>query len=268
MHLIRRIYENAMEDDLMGEAAKMAYFFFLSLFPLVVILLTLTQQIGGAEVFSRLSDAVRPTVPDYAWTFVDDLIREVSSRGEPELLSASLVVALWAASSGVASLTRGLNAMYNVKDPRSWVKRRLLALGILLASVVLVVISAATFIPLRRELFTDDLWSAWPYLRWIGSFLLLTAAAWLAYRFLPARSARIGGVPAVVGAAVASILWLLISTGFSMYIANVARYGRLYGAVGAVIVLLIWFYLSALVLLIGGEFAATMAAERRRREVA
>jgi membrane protein len=265
MHLTRRTFENAREDDLLGEAAKMAYYFFLSLFPLVVVLLTLTQQIGGAEAFSRIAETVRPTVPEYAWTFVDDLIREVSARGEPELLSASLVLAMWAASSGVASFMRGLNAMYNVTDPRSWVQRRLLAVGILMASVILLVLGATAFIPFSQELVGGDLRRVWPFLRWPTGFLLLGTMAWLSYRYLPARGARIAGVPTLAGAALASGLWLLIWAAFSMYIANVSRYGRIYGAVGAVIVLLIWFYLSALVLLLGGELAATMAAGRRSR---
>jgi membrane protein len=265
MELVRRMIENAQEDDILGEAAKMAYFFFLSLFPLVVLLLTLTQQIGGVDAFARISESVRRTVPEYAWTFVDDLITEVSTRGQPELLSASLVLALWASSSGVASLMRGLNAMYNVKDPRPWITRRLLAVGILLCSVVLIVLGSAAFVPVTQQLFSGGFSNAWPYLRWPAGFLFLAMTAWLSYRYLPARGARIGGPPTLVGAALASTLWLLIWYAFSVYITHVARYGRLYGTVGAVIVLLIWFYLSALVLLVGGEVAATLAAERRRR---
>jgi membrane protein len=257
-HLVRALYRAAAKDDLAGEAAKMAYFFFLSLFPLLLVVFTLTGIIGGDAAFQRIASAGRTAVPDYAWQFVRELIREVTERSRPGILSFGVVLTVWAASNGVAALTTGLNTIYDVRESRSWWKRRLLALAVLLAAVLLVVIAATLLIPGQRWLRGHGFAAVWNVLQWPLALGILTAAAWLAYRFLPAREQRDGGMEAVVGALVASGLWVLATLLFRLYIANFSRYARVYGAVGAVIVLLIWFYIAALSLLMGAELAATL----------
>lgn len=264
----RATFRNARADDLAGEAAKMAYYFFLSLFPLVLVLLAVTGIVGGESAFSRITQAVQPTVPDYAWQFVTSLIREVTDRRRPGALSFGAVFALWAASSGVAALMGGLNTMYDVEERRPWWKRRLLALGVMGVGGVLLVLGAAAFIPTEAWLQGREGLASLSYARWPLTFLLLTGTAWIAYLFLPAVEQRPSSRMTLVGAGVASALWIVATLLFQMYIAGFGRYSRVYGAVGAVIVLLIWFYISALAVLVGGELAATLesgGAERAAR---
>ena len=246
----------------------MAYFFFLSLFPLVLVLLAVTGIVGGESAFGRITQAVRTTVPDYAWQFVSSLIREVTDRRRPGTLSVGVIFALWAASSGIAALMGGLNTMYDVEEGRPWWKRRLVALGVLAVGAVLLVLSTAAFIPTETWLRDRGLGVAWSYARWPLSFLLLTATAWMAYSFLPAGSERPSGRHTLVGAAVASALWIGATLLFRLYIAGFGRYSRVYGAVGAVIVLLIWFYIAALAMMVGGELAATLESRRAPRGAA
>lgn len=101
-------------------------------------------------------------------------------------------------------------------------------------------------------------WALLSCARWPLGFLLLTGTVWIAYSFLPAGDARPSGRKTLVGAGVASTLWIVATLLFRMYIADFARYSRVYGAVGAVIVLLIWFYITALAVLVGGELVATL----------
>lgn len=102
--IARDTFRNARADDLTGEAAKMAYYILLSLFPLVLVLLAVTGILGSESAFNRITQAARTTVPDYAWQFVSSLIQEVTDRRRPGTLSFGVIFALWAASSGVASL--------------------------------------------------------------------------------------------------------------------------------------------------------------------
>lgn len=259
------LYRAAVADDLSGEAAKMAYFFFLSLFPLLLVLFALTGIIGGDAAFARIASTARSAVPNYAWQFVRELIREVTDRSRPGILSLGIVMTVWAASGGVAALTAGLNRIYDVREWRSWWKRRLLALGVLVAVVLLLVIGATLMIPGQRWLRSLGFGPAWNVLHWPLTLGLLTTTAWLAYRFLPARDQRNAGAEAVIGAVVASSLWLAVTLLFRLYIANFSRYSSTYGAVGAVIVLLIWFYIAALSLLVGGELSATLQQTTRTK---
>ncbi len=246
----------------------MAYFFFLSLFPLVLVLLTLTGIVGGESAFDRITQAVQSTVPDYAGQFVTNLIREVTDRRSPGTLSLGVVFALWAASSGIAALMGGLNTMYDVEEGRPWWKRRLLALGVLTVGAVLLVVGVAAVIPTEAWLRERGLGVSMSYARWPLGFLLLTGAAWIAYWFLPAGDARPSGRKTLIGAGVASALWIVATLLFRLYIASFGRYNRVYGAIGAVIVLLLWFYITALAVLVGGELAATLQSGRETRKSA
>ena len=254
----RATVRNARADDLAGEAAKMAYFFFLSLFPLVLVLLALTGIVGAESAFGRIMQAVQTTIPAYAWQFVASLIREVTEGGNPGTLSFGVLFALWTASSGVAALMGGLNTMYDVEERRPWWKRRLVALGVLAVGAVLLVVGSAAFIPTESWLRDRGLWAPWSIARWPAGFLLLAGTAWIAYSYLPAGRQRPSGRKALVGALAASALWIVATLVFRWYIAGYGRYNRVYGAIGAVIVLLIWFYIAALAMLIGGELAATL----------
>jgi len=266
--VVRATFRNARADDLTGEAAKMAYYFFLSLFPLVLVLLAVTGTFGGERVFDRITQAAQKTVPDYAWQFVRTLIQEVTSRRKPGTLSIGVVFALWASSSGVAALTGGLNTMYDERDQRPWWRRRLLALGVLAVGSVLVVLGAAALIPTEGWLRDRGLGALWSYARWPVAFLLITGTIWIAYTFLPAGDDRPSGRKTLIGAGIASLLWLVATLLFRLYIASFGSYSRVYGANGAVIVMLLWFYISALAALVGGELAATLESGGATRTAA
>ena len=265
VRVARDTYREARNDDLAGEAAKMAYFFFLSLFPLIVVVFSLTGIFGGDAAFTRIATAARSTMPDYAWQFVRELIREVTENNSPGTLSFGIVLTIWAASGGITALTGALNTIYDVREPRSWWRRRLLGVGVLMGGVILIVLGSVAFIPTGDWLRDSGLGAAWRLLKWPLTILFLTGTAWLAYHFLPARNQ--GGVwwETLIGALVASVTWIVATLLFRFYIANYSRYSRVYGTLGAVIVLLLWFYLSALAVLVGGELAATLESRRGRR---
>ena len=261
--IVRATYRGAREDDLAGEAAKMAYFFFLSLFPLILVIFSLTGIVGGEAAFNRITQVAETAVPQHAWQFVSEVITEIRERERPGVLSLGILLTLWAASNGIAALTRGLNTMYDVEDARPWWRRRVLALGVLAASVVLIVVGATLFVPGMSWLRDVQLDAAWRWGRWPIAAALLVGLVWLAFRHLPARDQRSAWRETLVGAIVASAVWILATLLFRVYITNFGRYGRTYGAVGAVIVLLIWFYISGLAVLVGGELAATLEARER-----
>ena len=247
----------------MGEAAKMAFFFFLSLFPMILVVFSLTGLVGGPAAFERITTIAESTVPEYAWQFVSAVIAEITERNRPGVLSVGILLTVWAASNGIAALTGGLNTMYDVTESRPWWRRRLLALAILATGVVVVVGGASLLVYGMTLVRGTPLGAVWRAARWPVGWLLLVGIIWLAYRHLPAREQRGSWRETLVGAVAAGVLWTLATLLFRLYIANFSRYGRTYGAVGAVIVLLLWFYISALAILLGGELAATIEAWKR-----
>lgn len=255
---LRDLVSDAIADDIGGESAKVAYYFFLSLFPFIVVVFAVTGLVGGNEAFQWITRAIAAPVPDAAWRFVRDLIREVTDHRRPGVLSAGIVLTLWAASGGIAALTGALNAMYDLRETRGWVKRHLIALAVLTLSVVLIVLAATAFVPGLGLLRRNGMSAAWSVARWPLALTLLTVATWLAYTYLPARKQHELRAKTSVGAATAIALWALATWVFQFYVSTIGRYGRVYGALGAVIALLIWFYLSAFAVLLGGEVAAQL----------
>jgi membrane protein len=262
---LKTTVHEAQRDDLPGEAAKIAYFFLLSLFPAVLIIFALTGIVGGDAAFTYITDAAKAFVPASAWQFVQDLIREITDRERPGVLSLGIVITLWGASNGIAALTMALNKVYDVREGRGWWRRRGLALLILVVGAVLLVLGAAAFVPSVAWLGGTWFMPLWNVLRWALAFVLVASAIWLAYYMLPARNQRGALRETAIGAVVATTGWALATGAFGLYVNNFARYGRMYGAIGAIIVLMIWFYITALAVLAGGELAAVLEQRQARR---
>ncbi|MGQ0712569.1 MAG: YihY/virulence factor BrkB family protein [Gemmatimonadaceae bacterium] len=252
-----------MDDDFVGEAAKMAYFFFLSVFPALLIVFSLTGFIGGDATFARITTIVRTLTPPDVSGFLHQFVAEVARERRPGMLSFGALVLFWAGSSGIAALTEALNAIHGVSEGRGWLSRRALALTILAVGSILIVLGTVMAIGGIAALRALGLSALWDVVRWPLAAALPLSALWLAFYFLPDRGRRGGAWEALVGASVAILLWALATILFSVYLNNIRDYSRVYGAIGAVIALLIWFFLSALAVLIGGVVDASL--ERRHR---
>lgn len=242
----------------------MAYFFFLSVFPALLIVFSLTGFVGGDDAFARITTIVRTLTPADASGFLHEFIAELAREPRPGMLSFGAVVLFWAGSSGIAALTEALNAIHGVSEGRGWLGRRALALTILAVGSVLIVLGTVVVVGGIAGLRALGLSAVWDVIRWPLAAALPLAALWLAFYFLPDRGRRGGAWEALVGASVAVLLWALATMLFTVYLNNIRDYSRVYGAIGAVIALLIWFFLSALAVLIGGVVDASL--ERRHRQ--
>lgn len=262
--LVGQIFREAMDDGITGEAAKAAYYFFLSFFPLILALFAFTGILGGQEAFEWIMGWLHRALPGEAAEYLQAFVEEITGDSRPGMLSFGIVLTLWAASNVFAILTAGLNRMYDLDEDRPWWKRRLIALAALIVGLVLLTTAAVSLLagPALIEIF--GLGRYWFVLRWPLAFVLLVAMLWLVYYLLPARDQSGAWRPVLVGAVVGAALWVLGTLGFRLYVANFGSYSTTYGVVGGIIVLLVWLYLTALTILFGGEVAATL--EQRARE--
>ena len=159
--------------------------------------------------------------------------------------------------SSIASTARTTSK----RGARGW-KVRLTAIGLTVA-LALLVLSSFTLIvvgPTIAEHLASSLglgpvfaW-AWKILQWPVAFFLVSTAVGLVYYFAP--DAEQDWLWITPGAVIGTVLWVLVSWAFKVYVANFADYNATYGAVGGVIVLLLWFYISGLAILVGAELNA------------
>jgi membrane protein len=262
--LIRATAREVLDDDIMGLAAQTAYYFFFSLFPLFLFAAPLLGIIGDKQrIIDRVMTQLAGTLPGDAIDLVRGVVQDVVlAEGAPGLVSVGALLAAWAGSNIFNGLIEALNRAYDITEGRKWWKKRLLALASVIAAGL--VLLTATTIMLGGESIVDWLGdrlglgsgavSVWKVVQYPIALLLLVATAWMIYYFLP--NLRQDRRQVLVGAVVATVLWIVVTLLFRAYVVNFGSYSRTYGTVGGVIALLTWMYLSMLVLLIGGELNA------------
>jgi membrane protein len=262
--LLRATGKEVLSDDIMGLAAQTAYYFFFSLFPLFLFAAPLLGIIGDKqEMIASLMNQLAGTLPGSAIELVQGVVEEVVlAEGAPGLMSVGALLAAWAGSNIFNALIDALNRAYDITETRTWWKKRLLALAsVITAGLVLL---AATSVMLGGEALIqwlgdrtglgDGAVMTWSIIQYPIALLLLIGAAWMVYYFLP--NIRQDRSQVLVGAIVATLLWVIVTLLFRAYVVNFGSYSKTYGTIGGVIALLTWMYLSMLVLLIGGELNA------------
>jgi membrane protein len=260
--LAKRVYAETTDDDVLGRAAQLSYYFLLALFPALLFLTSLLGALAGKDsqlrqgLFSYLS----AVLPGDASKLVAQTVTDVTQGSGGGKLSFGVLATLWAASNGMGAISESLNAAYDLKETRPWWKVRLVAVGLTLALTFLIVTSLVLI------LYGHDMADAvagkfglgavfatgWKVLQWPLVFVFVLLAFAIIYYFGPdARKQDWKWI--TPGAIVGVLLWLLISFAFKAYLSFFNSYSATYGSLGAVIILMLWFYFTGAAILIGGE---------------
>ena len=260
--LLKRTAKETSADDCLGLAAQLAYYFFLALFPAVLFVLALASFFPLANFIEDIVRVLRPIAPPDMLGFLEEQLRRLSNADSGGILTIGILGAIWSSSAAVVAIVGSLNRAYDIEEGRPWWKVRLTAIGLTVALAVLVLTSFTLIVagPVIAERLAELLgfgavfeWT-WKILQWPLAFFLVATAVGLVYYFAP--DAEQDWVWITPGAVAGTLLWVIVSLLFKVYVANFADYNATYGAVGGVIVLLLWFYLSGLAILVGAELNA------------
>ncbi|HET7463633.1 MAG TPA: YhjD/YihY/BrkB family envelope integrity protein [Longimicrobium sp.] len=260
--LWKRVWTRYKNDDVANQAAKVAYFFFMSLPPLLMATFGLAGIFGGDGTAAWLTDGLRRNLPAEAGTLVNGFVTEVVRKEHPGLVSIGLLLALWAGANVFMALEDTLNVAWGVRQQRGFVKRRAMALGTLLAVGLLFLAGSAALLAGPAIAKALGLGLAWTVLQYPLGLAMVVAAFWVVYFVLPNRDQRRHKGVLLKSSAIAAGLWLLATLAFRLYAANFASYDKTYGVLGGMIVLLLWMDYTSLVILLGGEIASEMARSR------
>jgi membrane protein len=260
--LARRTVIDTFDDGCPGLAAQLAFYFLLAVFPALLFFVALLAYL---PVEPALQDTIRrldPFLPSQVLHIVRDELDQVLTGGSARLLTFGIAGAIWSSSSAMTAIIVALNRAYDIDEGRPWWKTRLIGVSLTIALAVFTVIAFAVvvggsdlaeWLAAKAGLGTT-FGSIWQIVQWPLAFGIVVLAVDIVYYFAPnARTAWSWVTP---GSLVATVLWLLVSFGFRVYVQNFADYSAVYGAIGGVIVLMLWFYLSGFALLVGAELNA------------
>ncbi|MEU1041263.1 YihY/virulence factor BrkB family protein [Streptomyces sp. NPDC005551] len=268
--VVRRTAKEFTDDELSDRAAALTYYGVLSMFPALLVLVSLLG-VAGQRTTDRLLANVGDLAPGPARDILHDAVLQLGDSGGTGSVLAivGLLFALWSASGYVAAFIRTSNAVYDLPEGRPVWKLTPLRLILTVALMVMLAASATIVVftgPLAERAGTAvglghaaiTLWSIakWPV-------LLVLVVLMIALLYWAAPNVRGRGFRWVSpGSVVATLVWLAASAGFALYAANFGSYNKTYGTLAGAVIFLVWLWLTNLAILLGLEFDAELARQR------
>jgi membrane protein len=260
--LAKRVWKEIQEDDVLGRAAELSYYFLLALFPFLIFLTSVLGLIlgSGSGMRQTLFDYLARVMPPSAYQLISQTMTEVSSASSGGKISFGILAALWAASNGMTAITTSLNSAYDLEETRPWWKQRLtaialtMALSVFIISALVLVVAGSSIADWLAATFGlgSTFPFAWKIIQWPVVLFCIILAFALIYYFAPdIREQKWHWL--TPGAAIGVALWLLVSIAFRVYLNFFDSYSATYGSLGAVIILMLWLYFTGTAVLIGGE---------------
>ncbi|MCX4235029.1 MULTISPECIES: YihY/virulence factor BrkB family protein [Streptomyces] len=258
------------DDELADRAAALTYYGVLSMFPALLLLVSLLG-IAGKSATQEVLDNLQKLAPGSARDIISDAVTQLQGRGGIGSLMAlvGVVLAVWSASGYVAAFIRSANAVYDMPEGRPVWKVLPIRVGVTVVLLVLAVISALIVVftgSLARQAggalgIGDTALTVWSIAKWPVLVVLVTIMIALLYWATPNVKGR-GYKWITPGSVLALLIWLVASAGFAFYVANFGSYNKTYGTLAGVIVFLVWLWITNIAILLGLEFDSEMARQR------
>ena len=276
MGALKRTIQEYKEDNLTDWAAALTYYSVLSLFPTLLVLVTLLSLFGQhPQTTNALLDIVRTLGPPEAVDTFRGTIEGVITNqgGAGALLGIGALAALWSASGYIGAFIRASDIVYEVEAERKFVRKTALRIVLTLVMVVLLAIVAIAIVltgPLAKAVgdvigLGDTAVTIWNIAKWpVMLVLVITMISLLYYAAPNVRQPGFRWITA--GGILAVVVWIVASLAFSLYVANFGSYNKTYGSLGAVIIFLVWLYISNNAILLGAEFNAEIERGRELKQ--
>jgi membrane protein len=268
--ILVRLYARFFEDRAMLVAGGVTFYLLLALFPALAVFVSLFGLVADPAAISRQTETIEELLPDAAAEIIIRELMDLAGQDQATLgigLVVSVLVALWTANNGMKAFFEALNIAYSEQEKRNFVRLHVTTFAFTLGGMLLAVLLVAMVGIVPAVLAFVDLGPATDLavrvLRWALLLPMIMAVIALLYRYGPSREpAKWRWV--TWGSAVATVVWLCASIGYSAYLQSFADYQATYGSLGALIGLLLWVWLSVLILIVGAELNAEMELQTRR----
>jgi membrane protein len=260
--LLKRTYRDAMDDDALGLAAQLAYYFFLALFPAILCVIALASFLPLTSFTDDIVASLGRFAPPEMLSIIQEQMIRLSEGNDGGLLGIGLLGAIWSSSAAMVAMISAMNKAYDIEEGRAWWKVRITAVVLTAGLAIFIVLAfglivagpqVADGLASRFGLGTVFVWT-WKVLQWPVAFAFAVTGIGLVYYFAPDAEQDWAWI--TPGSLLAAGLLVIGSLGFRYYVVTFGAYEATYGAIAGVILLMLWFYLAGLVLVIGAEVSA------------
>ena len=273
--ILRRAVRESLDDGITMTASAVAYSSFFAIPATLLLALGLFTLFSDAETISDSMDRLGAFMPADATQLLGDSLARLEEQPSTGILITILgfVLALWASTSAMTTYMVALNVAYDRKDGRSFVRRRLIALGLVAAmgGAVTLVVFLLILGPYAQRwvgslLGVESVLSwAWWVVQWPLLVVGLLAAFSVLHYFGPDVEHRAWRF-VTPGSAIAVVVWVVVSAAFGLYTSLFESYNKTWGSLSAVIVTLTWLWLTGIALLFGGEVNSEVERSRELRQ--
>lgn len=267
--LLAYLAQQLRQSDLNLRASAISFSFFLALFPGLLFLFSLIAYIPVEGLDLAIRRTSQELLPPSAFELLYSTIEDIVGRQQRGLLSFGFLLAFYFATTGLTTLSQSFNVSLEVRESRGFIRHQFTVIG-LTVLLTLSLLSALLLILLGDFLLGEMNRLGWMpdgllplmvnLLLWIVILLLVYLGIGLLYYFAPNAPKRHGFF--ALGSALATILFVGSSLGFSYYVQHFGNYNRLYGSLATLIVLMLWIYVNAWVILIGFELNSALYVKR------
>ena len=260
--ILKQAWAAAKEDRLPLVAAGVAFYAFLSIVPTLIAAVLIYGLVSDPSEVANQVETYASALPTSAQELLTEQMTTLAETPRQSLgigLVIALVVALWSASNGTTNMIMAVNHAYGGDQDRGFVKRRAMGLLFTLGAIVFVLVAFALVAALPPIIDALEL-PGWVGIvveiaRWVVLLLAVVTALSVLYRWAPEHgSGRWKWLS--FGTIVATLIWIAVSVGFSIYVENFGSYADTYGSLAGVVVLLLWLWLSSYAALFGAEVNA------------
>ncbi|MFP5371684.1 MAG: YihY/virulence factor BrkB family protein [Actinomycetes bacterium] len=257
--ILKRAWAENSADNMPIIAGGVAFFGFLSIFPALIAMISLYGLVASPATVARQVEDLSAQLPRDAAELIGEQLRAIATNSGSALswgLLVSVLGALWSASGGVGNLITAINLAYDEVETRNFVKLKATSLLLTLGAIVFVLITfgLVAVVPVVLDALPLGVVGTIlaQVLRWTLLLAVFAGALAVLYRVAPDRDdPKLRWVS--LGAVAVTVVWALVSLGFSFYVDNFGSYDKTYGAIAGVIILMLWLYLTCYLILLGAE---------------
>lgn len=264
---VHKLWTRTSEDDVAGLASELAYAALFSLFPFFIFLVALLPYLPVGDIVEEMMANIERVMPANVSALIGEFVWALVRNPRGDLLTASVLLALFSASRGVFALTKALNRAYVVKESRPYWKTAAICIGLTFGAAIVLPLALAFFVlgsstayGLAARFGVEPYYATlWRFVRWPLAGMLVMFFVSVAYYALPDVRQRYRFV--TPGSVVSTVVWVAASWGLTVYMDSFGRfatYARMYGSIAAVMVLLLWLFVTSFIFIIGGEMNAIL----------